>query len=308
MADKNILMKRKRSDGSFDDFFPVSKAELIQMPGGNNLANDYIRQPGYGATSGTSTAYILTLSPALPALIAGVCVAIKAHTASGANPTLNVNGLGAKSIKKPSGSAAVMASGGVYTLRYDGTAFILQGEGSEERSGHVTAQSISRSGTTLRFRPQEGYYPGDAANSVQWNDPNWIAANIPEDLSIFGLQGALVRGKKWASGTAGSNSTVVNYVTESGANSSMRTVQVSGIDFLPSVIILLNNTPADNSSSVTLYSATRVGVNSNILATGGYSSSLFNFYRLQSPASVSASGFALPVQNPSRTYSWLAIE
>jgi len=156
---------------------------------GANAATDYIRQPGYGTTAGTSTAYTLTLTPALPALVAGVCVSIKAHIASGANPTLNIDSKGAKAIKKSSGSAAVLANGGLYTLRYDGTAFILQGEGSEERSGHVIAQSISRSGTTLRFRPQEGYYPGDVANSVQWSDPNWIAANIPDGISMFGLQG-----------------------------------------------------------------------------------------------------------------------
>jgi hypothetical protein len=58
------------------------------------------------------------------------------------------------------------------------------------RTGHVTAQGSSVSGTTLRFRPQEGYYPGNAANSVQLSDANFVAANIKSGVNIFGVQGA----------------------------------------------------------------------------------------------------------------------
>jgi hypothetical protein len=58
------------------------------------------------------------------------------------------------------------------------------------RTGHVTAQGSSISGTTLRFRPQPGYYPGDAGNSVQLSDANFVAANIKSGVNIFGVQGA----------------------------------------------------------------------------------------------------------------------
>ena len=57
------------------------------------------------------------------------------------------------------------------------------------RTGHVTGQSHSRSGTTLRFRPETGYYPGDAGNSVQMTDANFVEENIKEATSIFGLTG-----------------------------------------------------------------------------------------------------------------------
>lgn len=57
------------------------------------------------------------------------------------------------------------------------------------RSGHVTAQSISRSGTTLRFRPLMGYYPGTAANSIQFSDPDFIASHIAHGVQLFGLPG-----------------------------------------------------------------------------------------------------------------------
>lgn len=55
------------------------------------------------------------------------------------------------------------------------------------RTGNVTGKSISRSGTTLRIKPQTGYV--DDSSNVQWSDPNWIAGNIRQGVSIFGLAG-----------------------------------------------------------------------------------------------------------------------
>jgi len=57
------------------------------------------------------------------------------------------------------------------------------------RTGHVTAQSISHSGTHLRLRPSTGYYPGTPANSVQFSDPDFEAANIITGATIFGVTG-----------------------------------------------------------------------------------------------------------------------
>lgn len=85
-----------------------------------------------GLTSGTSTAYTATLNPSPPgAPSAGLRLSFKAHVASfaGPAPTLNINGLGAKSIYKADGNPAKLALNGVYTVVYDGTNFILQGEG-----------------------------------------------------------------------------------------------------------------------------------------------------------------------------------
>ncbi len=103
------------------------------------------------------------------------------------------------------------------------------------RTGHITGQSISRSGTTLRIRPQQGHYPADTANSVQWSDPNWVAENIPEDLSMFGLQGVMVRGKKFATGTA--------LTTRS---SGYIRISVRGLTFKPTLIVAnINDYRAD---------------------------------------------------------------
>jgi hypothetical protein len=173
---------------------------------------------GYGTTAGTATAYTVTLSPA-PTLAPGMKFSFKAHVASGANPTLNPNGLGAKPIKKPNGNAAALALNGVYTVVYDGTNFILQGEGGEY--GNATASQVL-SGTT--FGTENGLSTGtmpdyseqrmDGEVYVQdtqptqlvvaptvsggyfnrWTtffikEPNFIPANIKSGVTMFDVEG-----------------------------------------------------------------------------------------------------------------------
>ena len=71
----------------------------------DNMLKDYIRQPGYAVTSGTSTAYIVTLNPAPTAYVDGMTITIKPHATSGYAPTLNVNNLGALTIVKQDGTS-----------------------------------------------------------------------------------------------------------------------------------------------------------------------------------------------------------
>jgi hypothetical protein len=91
-----------------------------------------------GTTSGSANTYALT-STALKALSEGLAVCVKFNAASTAASTLNINSWGAKGIKKPNGSDVTNLKAGMYTLRYDGTNFILQGEGA---SGNATASDL----------------------------------------------------------------------------------------------------------------------------------------------------------------------
>lgn len=80
----------------------------------------------YIATTGSSNAYVATLSPAYTGYVAGQGLLIKAnHTNTGA-ATLNVNGRGATALKK-NGDVDVASgdiqSGHVYHVIYDGTNF-----------------------------------------------------------------------------------------------------------------------------------------------------------------------------------------
>lgn len=81
-----------------------------------------------GSTGGSSNTYTATLSPALAAYAAGQRFTLVAnHTNTGAG-TLNVNGLGAKTIKLRSGHALIggeIVNGRIIELTYNGTDMIL---------------------------------------------------------------------------------------------------------------------------------------------------------------------------------------
>jgi len=79
------------------------------------------------------------------------------------------------------------------------------------------------SGKYVYLKVPNGFYPG-TDEWVWWNDPNFIAANIRQGVSIFGLEGTLIEGKRTASGSG--------TVAENGY------VSVSGIGFRPGFIIL----------------------------------------------------------------------
>lgn len=150
----------------------IGNVDGLQTALDSKLANtDYIRQPGYGTTAGSANAYTLTLSPVLSAYTAGICVAVKIHAANTGTSTININGLGAKSILDSKGNtlpSGKLRLNGVYTLRYDGTNFILQGEGGEY--GNVSAENVD--------------------SGVSFGTDN-------------GLQTGTSTKKKWASGTIG---------------------------------------------------------------------------------------------------------
>lgn len=87
---------------------------------------------GYCTIAAGTVAKTVTVSPAVTALTAGLCIAVKFQYANTAtNPTLNVNGLGAKAIKRYETTAAGITPGNswnansVVMLVYDGTSWLL---------------------------------------------------------------------------------------------------------------------------------------------------------------------------------------
>lgn len=83
--------------------------------------------PIYATGAGTANAQTLTLSPAITAYAAGQGFRFKAGATNTGAATLNVNGKGAKSIKKGNGTVALVAgditSGQIIHVAYDGTNF-----------------------------------------------------------------------------------------------------------------------------------------------------------------------------------------
>lgn len=82
----------------------------------------------YGTAGGTGDVLTLTPSTALSAYGLGQRFAFLASATNTVSPTLNISGLGAKTIKAQNGSALVagdITSGRVYTVTYNGTDFIM---------------------------------------------------------------------------------------------------------------------------------------------------------------------------------------
>lgn len=96
--------------------------------------SDYVRQPGYAISTGVANTYLATLNPAPATFSEGLGIVLKIHAANTGPSTLNVNGIGAKPIIDSKGyeiKAGKLLYGRIYSLKYDGANFQLQGEGGE---------------------------------------------------------------------------------------------------------------------------------------------------------------------------------
>lgn len=137
---------------------------------------DLVSHGIYGVATGTN-ALVMTDSK-VTSYVDGMLVAFKNTTASTASTTLNINSLGAKAIVKANGTAINnLKANAIYQLRYNGTNFILLGEGGEY--GTATANDVLKGKT---FGTESGLVNGLAT------------------ITSLG-------GKRWANGTATSINT-----------------------------------------------------------------------------------------------------
>jgi hypothetical protein len=96
----------------------------------------------YSAASNSGSTYLVTLSPAPDSYVAGMLVNFKANIANTGVTTVNVNGLGAKTIKKSvSGDLSVgdISANQMVSVIYDGTNFqLLAGSSGGKSSSCAT--------------------------------------------------------------------------------------------------------------------------------------------------------------------------
>lgn len=138
---------------------------------------DYINQEfAYGTASGTN-ALTVTLPQAPSAYQAGQRFCFKASSTNTGSVTLNINSLGAKTVKKKDGGTGTIAtlaagdiiSGGIYNVYYDGVDMILESVDSgglqnvsqgdlNTSTGSVSTSSISYVTFTLPGG-EYGFYP-----------------------------------------------------------------------------------------------------------------------------------------------------
>lgn len=113
---------------------------------------------GYCTTAAGTVAKTVTVSPTVTELTTGLIIAVKfQYTNTGANPTLNVNELGAKAIKRygttaaGTSAAANWNANSVVILVYDGTYWQLADWNNTTYSGMSDAEYQAGTGTNNRL-------------------------------------------------------------------------------------------------------------------------------------------------------------
>ncbi|MFZ0576877.1 MAG: hypothetical protein WAM41_05145 [Psychrobacillus psychrotolerans] len=202
-----------------------------------HLTND-TNHVKYAADTGTANAKVVTINPAPTSYLEGTAVSFKNATQNTGAATININGLGAKPILKSNGNpltSGALKANSIYTVRYNGTSFILQGEGGEYGTATVNdvlagktigTEEGLKTGTipyyaglgfessNIRFppgysdtvldifQPNTGYVT--PSSFLEIADPDFKAHNIRAGTNIFGVLGTLdiaaLGGARYASG------------------------------------------------------------------------------------------------------------
>lgn len=168
MAIKKIQMIPEGANNYGDILHPETSLDMI------------VGQGMFGTATGTNT-YAVSI-PNFPSLVVGYKVTVKFPTANTGNSTLNVNGLGAKSITKAEGvhiPPGTIKANGIYTLVYGGAYFHLQGEGGVY--GTARASDVA-SGKTIGT--DNGLVSGTLALSGNAPVANVLAGNTFYNSSL----------------------------------------------------------------------------------------------------------------------------
>ncbi|HHV75528.1 MAG TPA: hypothetical protein GXX41_13020 [Thermoanaerobacterium sp.] len=163
----------------------------------------------YAVATGSANAYTVTIS-GITSYKEGLAIAVKINTDNTGASTINVNGLGAKSIKKPNGNDVVagnLKANSIYTLRYNGTNFILQGSDSagnataadvlagktfsNDSNTNITGTMVNNGAVIITPSTANQAIPAGYHNGSGYvkGDANLVAANIVAGKSIFGVNG-----------------------------------------------------------------------------------------------------------------------
>jgi hypothetical protein len=114
-----------------------------------------------GTAGGTADALTITLTPAITAYATGqIFQFIAASTNATATPSINVNGVGVKTIKRHSGAAIQagdISAGAVVQVAYNGTNFLLTGVTAGQASSLGVVLYSGRTSNTLLVAADRGY-------------------------------------------------------------------------------------------------------------------------------------------------------
>ena len=207
------------------------------------ILGEYNRAPGYGTATGTNIKAI-TLSPAPSSYYEGLCFAFKNSVENTGAVTINVNGMGAKSVKKPNGNDLVsgnLKAGSVYTVRYNGTNFILQGS---DAAGTATPEDVTAGKTFSNDDDTDlvGTLPilGSRSTTLIINGPGTPQVVIPSGridqstivAKIDPSKASIIKHGETLGGVTGTLKPL-RFATTSSSATAGGVLQISGLDFTP---------------------------------------------------------------------------
>lgn len=198
---------------------------------------DFLKSRTYLVDSGSANTYVITPSPAISAYVAGQTFTFKATNANTGTSTLNVSGLGTKTIKKINGDPLLsgnIVANQIVTVVYDGTDFIATSQLSTippvinifSTASTVIGDSTTQfdvtnpSGTTFR-------YTWDSTGT----NPNITSSNpnVGDAVSIIGTN--LAAGNQGVFIVTGSGTNYFEVTNASGVVESNKTISTGEIAF-----------------------------------------------------------------------------
>lgn len=157
-------------------FLPSPEATAQSMLRQGQVAN-------YCADAGSTDAYACNMSPALAAYTTGACYAFKANTVNTGASTLNLNSLGAKTIKKPTATTfadladADIRAGQIVQVCYDGTNMVMISQLGNAGGGTAVTPSTRNTYANLPTCDStiigQLFYPTDTPKYAQCNGTSW---------------------------------------------------------------------------------------------------------------------------------------
>lgn len=223
----------------------------------SKLLSDYV------ADTGAANAYVITPAPAIAAYATGQIFTFKAVNANTTASTINVNAMGAKSIKKRDGATALIAgdiaAGMIVQIEYDGTNFQMINTAVTSQLPSPTGNAGKFVTTTDGVTPSYGYpydYQSFTSNGT-WTKPS----------NLVGTEKVIVQ--LWGGGGSGGGLTASGDARDAGGGGGGAFVQVEfrASDLSATETVTVGATVAGTTGAGTVGNNSSLG--SRVVAYGG---------------------------------------